>query len=204
MKNKISLVLIMFIFSLTSFAQDDKQEVKHMETTCDMENCNAEDCKTHMKMMEDEDPTEFSDRMGMKLGLNAEQKEAIQKAQLKRKVSMMELKVDHQKEMANEDAEDLPKERAQMHEDRMKINADFKESMKEILDDSQYVQWETMHTEQMKMHEEKMKMHDEKKMMHDGKMKMHGEKGKMKEEKMKMKSTKTKEKEDEDDDNPRK
>jgi hypothetical protein len=184
MKNKISLILMMFMFSFATFAQVQKQERKHMD----------KEHKMHMKMMGDEDPTEFSDRMGMKLDLNAEQKEAVKKAQLKRKESLTGLKEDHQKMMATEDVEDMSKERAEMHEDMMKTNTGFKESMKEILDDSQYTKWETMHTKQMKMHEEKMRMHDEKKMMH-------GEKGKMKEEKMKMKTTKTKEKVDQDDDN---
>ncbi len=170
----------MFIFSFATFAQVTKQERKHMKKET-MEK------KQNMKMMGDEDPAEFSDRMGMKLGLNAEQKVAVKKAQLKRKESLMELNADHQKEMANEDVEDRPKERAKMHEGMLKINADFRESMQEILDDSQYTKWETMH-------EEKMKMYGNKKMMH-------GEKGKMKEKKMKMKSTKRKEKEDQDDDN---
>lgn len=180
MKNRISLMLIMFIFSLTTFAQVEKQEMKHK----------GEEHKMHMKMMGDEDPVEFSDKMGMKLGLNAEQKEAVKKAQLKRKESLMELNKDHKKIMASEDAENMAKERSEMHAGMMEINEDFNESMMDVLDDSQYVQWNTMHTEQMKMHEEKMKMHDEKSKMKEGKMKM------------KMKTSKTKEKDDQDDDNP--
>jgi len=74
----------------------------------------------------------------MKLGLNAEQKAAIKKAQLKRLESLMELKAEHKEEMAKEDAEDM-----------MKINADFKEDMRDILENSQYAKWETMHDDQI-------------------------------------------------------
>jgi len=180
MKNRISLILMMFMFSFTTFAQVEKQEMKQM----------GEEHKMHMKMMGDQDPTEFSDNMGMKLGLNAEQKEAVKKAQLKRKESLMELNKDHKNVMESEDAENMSNEKSEMHAGMMKINEDFKESMMDILDDSQYVQWNTMHTEQMKIHEEKMKMHDKKGKMKEGKMKM------------KMKTSKSKEKDDQDDDNP--
>lgn len=190
MKNKISLILMLLMFSFATLAQVERHDKKQMEKESIEKEKNMQ-----MKMMDDEDPTEFSKSMGLKLGLNADQKAALKKAQLKRKESLKELKADHQKEMDSD--EDMYKEKAKMHEDRMMINADFKESMHEILNDSQYTKWETMHSEQMKMHKQK-------KMKHDGKMKMHGEKRKMKAHKMKMKTTKKKEYKDQDDDNTNK
>jgi hypothetical protein len=52
-----------------------------------------------------------------------------------------------------------------MHEQRMKIQDDFKEDIREILDDKQFARWEVMHNEEMKMDKEKMMMHKDKSKM---------------------------------------
>ncbi|WP_026836488.1 hypothetical protein [Gillisia sp. JM1] len=149
---KINLVLLMILFSFPTFAQVEK-EYKDKD-------------KDHMEMMShDEDATMYSDKMATKLSLNVEQKADLKKAQQKRWESMKELKAGHRAEMTEEDAEDMPQEKAEMHEQRMKIQDDFKEDIREILDDKQFARWEVMHNEEMKMDKEKMMKHKDKSKM---------------------------------------
>lgn len=160
---KISLVLLMILFFFPTFAQVEKE---HKDKDKDL-----------MEMMShDEDATMYSDKMSAKLSLNAEQKADLKKAQQKRWESMKELKADHRAERTEEDNEDIPQAKAEMHEQRMKIQDDFNKDIREILDDKQFVKWEVMHNEEMKMDTEKKKMHNEKMKMHDEKGKMKGKK----------------------------
>ena len=136
---KISLLLAVLFLSFGAFAQVDKEKKK---------------TKGHEKhaMMEDQEPHAmmYADKMATRLSLNAEQKEEIKKAQLKRLEAQKELMADHMEDMAG-DTEDMADEKADMHKKRMKIQEDFKEEMKEILNESQYAKWEVMHEREMKM-----------------------------------------------------
>lgn len=145
MKN-ISLLLVMLFLSFGAFAQVDKNKGK------------AKGHEKQAMMMEDPEPHAmmYADKMATRLSLNAEQKEKIKKAQLKRLEAQKELMADHMDDMADE-PEDMADERANMHKQKMKIQADFKEEMKEILNESQYAKWEVMHEREMKMHEGEMK-----------------------------------------------
>lgn len=149
---------MMLMFTFLSFGQDEKVEKE--KGKAHMENKEMK----HMKMEHhdhEEEAKMYSDKMAAKLSLSAEQKDDLKKAQLKRWESMKELKAEHKEEMAKEDAEDMPKENAEMHEKRMKIQEDFKEDVREILDEAQYAKWETMHNDEMKMHNEKEMHHDQ-------------------------------------------
>lgn len=136
---KLSLLIAVLFLSLGAFAQVDKEKKK---------------AKGHEKhaMMEDQEPHAmmYADKMTTRLSLNAEQKEKIKKAQMKRLEAQKELMADHMDDMAG-DAEDMADEKANMQKQRMKIQADFKEEMKEILNESQYAKWEVMHEREMKM-----------------------------------------------------
>lgn len=136
---KLSLLLAVLFLSFGAFAQVDKEKKK---------------AKGHEKqaMMEDQEPHAmmYADKMATRLSLNAEQKEEIKKAQLKRLEAQKELMADHMDDMTG-DTEDMADEKADMHKKRMKIQEDFKEEMKEILNESQYAKWEVMHEREMKM-----------------------------------------------------
>ncbi|TBW28093.1 hypothetical protein [Gramella sp. KN1008] len=151
MKN-ISLLLVMLFLSFGALAQVDKNKGK------------AKGHEKQAMMMEDPEPHAmmYADKMATRLSLNAEQKEKIKKAQLKRLEAQKELMADHMDDMADE-PEDMADERANMHKQRMKIQDDFKEEMKEILTESQYTKWEVMHEREMKMHKGEMKMEGKKK-----------------------------------------
>jgi hypothetical protein len=155
----------MILFSFATFAQVEKEYKDKDKDRMEMRSHN-------------EDATMYSDKMAAKLSLDVKQKKDSKKAQQKRWASMKELKAYHRADMTEEDAEDMPQEKAEMHEQRMKIQDDFKEDMREILDDKQFAKWEVMHNEEMKMDKEKMMMHNDKtKMKGKGmKMKMKGKK----------------------------
>lgn len=139
MKN-ISLLLVMLFLSFGAFAQVDKNKGK------------AKGHEKQAMMMNDPEPHAmmYADKMATRLSLNAEQKENIKKAQMKRLEAQKELMADHMEDMT-EDPEDMADERANMNKQKMKIQADFKEEMKEILNESQYAKWEVMHEREMKM-----------------------------------------------------
>lgn len=138
MKN-ISLLLVVLFLSFGAFAQVEKKKGK------------AKGQEKQM-MMQDTEPRAmmYADKMATRFSLNAEQKEKIKKAQMKRLEAQKELMADAKDDMAG-DAEDMADERANIQKQRMKIQADFKEEMKEILDESQYAKWELMHERQMNM-----------------------------------------------------
>ncbi|TVZ26871.1 hypothetical protein JM83_1862 [Gillisia sp. Hel_I_86] len=155
---KISLLLLMAMFSFATYAQVEKE---HM----DKDHMEQKEMKQVKMMSHEEDASMYSDKMATKLSLNAEQKEDLRKAQQKRWESMNEMKAKHKDEMA-------------------KIQDDFKEDLRDILDDSQYTKWEAMHNAEMKMHEgDKMapKIHKEMKQV---KMMSHEEDASMYSDKM--------------------
>lgn len=169
MKNLSVLIVLVFI-SFGAFAQNKKMKDEKI------------DHEAHAML--------YADKMATKFGLDTDKKEAIQKAQFKRLEAEKELRDEYANEMMDEDAEDMASEKADMQKQRMKIQADFKEEMREILSASQYQEWEVMHEREMKMHNKEMKMHDKNMKMKDKDWK---EKG--------MKKDKSKEKEDQNDDN---
>ncbi len=169
MKN-LSVLLVLVFISFGAFAQKNKMKDEKI------------DHEAHAML--------YADKMTTKFGLDADKKEAIQKAQFKRLEAEKELKDEYANEMMGEDAEDMADEKADMQKQRMKIQTDFKEEMKEILSTSQYQKWEVMHQREMKMHDKEMMMHDKNMKMKDKDWK---EKG--------MKKDKSKEKEDQNDDN---
>ncbi len=169
MKN-LSVLIVLVFMSFGLFAQKNKMKDEKI------------DHEAHAML--------YADKMATKFGLNAEKKEAIQKAQFERLEAEKELRDEYANEMMEEDAEDMADEKADMQKQRMKIQEDFKEEMREILSDTQYNQWVVMHDREMKMQDKEMMMHDKSMRMKDKDWK---EKG--------MKKDKSKKKEDQNDDN---
>lgn len=132
---RISLVLLMIFISLGAFAQKDMD-----------------------KMKSEKHSAKYADRVASELNLTADQKEKVQKAHMKMMEDKWELKGDHKKDAMANKGDGMAEESAEMREDRMKIQADFKEEMKDILDDGQYMKWESMYNKDMK----NMKMHGQK------------------------------------------
>lgn len=142
MKN-FSLLLMILFLSMGTFAQvgKEKKKEKHYE-----KHAMKEDHEAHAMM--------YADKVTTRLSLTAEQKEEIKKAQIKRLEAQKELMAEHKEEMAG-DMDDMADAKANMKKQRMKIQEDFKEEMKEILNEAQYKKWETMHAREMKMHGKK-------------------------------------------------
>lgn len=149
MKN-ISILLVALFLSFGMFAQvgKDKKE-KNYEKRAMMQ-----DPEAHAMM--------YADKMSTRLNLTKEQKKEIQELQMKRLEAQQELMADY-KGNVDEDAEDMADEKADMQEKKMKIQEDFKNDMKEILDDAQYQKWETMHNREMKMNAKKKGHYKDKK-----------------------------------------
>ena len=149
MKN-ISILLVALFLSFGMFSQvgKDKKE-KNYEKRAMMQ-----DPEVHAMM--------YADKMSTRLNLTKEQKKEIQELQMKRLEAQQELMADY-KGNVDEDAEDMADEKADMQEKKMKIQEDFKNDMKEILDDAQYQKWETMHNREMKMNAKKKGHYKDKK-----------------------------------------
>lgn len=151
---QISLILILAFISLTGFAQGDKKEKmeKHPKThnmSHDVDN------EAHAMM--------YADKMTTRLNLTLEQKEQIKKAQIKRLEDQKEMMAEMRSESGNMGNDNINKQ-----EEKMKIQEDFKEEMKDILTSEQYKKWEPMHERDMKMHG-KMKNKDKNKNMNKNK-----------------------------------
>lgn len=135
---QISLILILAFISLGAFAQGDKKD--KMEKQHKTHKMSADiDNEAHAMM--------YADKMTTRLNLSLEQKEQIREAQMKRLESKKEMMAEMMSESGNMGAEN-----AEMKEEKMKIQEDFKEEMKEILTSEQYKEWEPMHERKMKMH----------------------------------------------------
>ncbi len=134
MKN-ISMLLALLFLSVGMFGQvgKDKKHEKHAM---------MQDPEAHAMM--------YADKMATRLDLTPEQKEEVQELQMKRLQAHQELMADYKGDMDKDD-EDIADEKADMHKQKMKIQEDFKEDMKEILNDAQFQKWETMHNREMKM-----------------------------------------------------
>ncbi|GAA4307350.1 hypothetical protein GCM10023164_00100 [Christiangramia aestuarii] len=83
----------------------------------------------------------YADKMSTRLGLNIEQKEKVQQAEMKR----LEDEQDLMAEMMHETG-------SKMKEQHKKVEQNFREDMKEILTDAQYAKWKPMYEREMKMH----------------------------------------------------
>lgn len=129
---QISLLLIVALFSLGTFAQVEKKD--KMEEHHESHKMKKSDDHEARAMI-------YADKMATRLSLNMDQKEKIKKAQMKRLEDQKDLMADM---MADESSE--------MHEEKMKIQEDFKEEMKEILTASQFKKWQPMHERELKMH----------------------------------------------------
>lgn len=140
---KFSLLLMMLFLSFGAFAQAGKEKKKEKGYE---KHAMKEDPEAHAMM--------YADKITTRLNLNAEQKEDIKKAQIKRLEAQKELMAEHKEEMAG-DMDDMADAKADMQKQRKKIQEDFKEEMKEILNDAQYTKWEAMHDREMKMHGKK-------------------------------------------------
>ena len=137
MKN-ISMLLALLFLSVGMFGQvgKDKKDKKHEKHAM------MQDPEAHAMM--------YADKMATRLDLTPEQKEEVQELQMKRLQAHQELMADYKGNMDKDD-EDMANEKADMHKQKMKIQEDFKEDMKEILNDAQFQKWETMHNREMKM-----------------------------------------------------
>jgi HD-GYP domain-containing protein (c-di-GMP phosphodiesterase class II) len=135
---QISLLLLVSFFSLSTFAQVDKEEMM--------------EAKHESHKMKDHDDHEaramiYADKVATRLSLNLEKKEKIRLAHLQKQEDLNELK-----------AELLAGEKSEMNDQKKKIQNDFTEEMKDILDDAQYAKWKQMHDREMKMNEKAYKM----------------------------------------------
>tara|TARA_B100001063_G_C16714100_1_gene529695 strand:+ start:521 stop:1009 length:489 start_codon:yes stop_codon:yes gene_type:complete len=141
---QISILLILVFISLGTFAQNDKKNKmeKHHKTH---NMSHDEDSEAHAMM--------YADKMTTRLNLTLDQKEQIKQAQVKRLESQKEMMAD----MMSENG-DMGGDITEKKENKMKIQKDFKEDMKDILTPAQYKQWEPMHEREMKMHAKKKHM----------------------------------------------
>ena len=135
---QIGIVLIIFLISMGTSAQDDKNEgmEKHHET-----HNMSHDIDSEARAMI------YADKMTTRLNLTLEQKEQIQQAEMKRLENQKAMMA----EMMNESGNMRSDNGAEQYE-KAKIMNNFKEEMKEILTASQYKEWEPMHDREMKMH----------------------------------------------------
>lgn len=118
---KISFVLLMLLFSVTTFAQRGKDWKG----------------KSH-----EERAAMYVDRMDRRLNLSSEQKEQIKEMQMKRLQTQQEMMASHQN--MNQNASDMAAARQEMQQQRMQMHENFKAQMKDILDEKQYAKWEAM------------------------------------------------------------
>ncbi|MFD2833060.1 hypothetical protein [Gramella sp. AN32] len=138
---KISLILVMLFISIGAFAQKDMKKMKTNEEKSAM----------------------YAEKLSSELGLNANQKARIKDAKIKMLEDKKELMAEH-KEEAMEGHHKMAEESAEMREAKMKIQADFKEDMKDILDANQYIKWEAMQDKGMHKSMDKNKKMMSKKM----------------------------------------
>lgn len=134
-----SLLVLALFLSFQAFAQDKKPKGK------------AHGHEMHA-MNEDHEPAAmmYADKVTTRLGLNAEQKAQIKQAQMHRLEAQKEL---HREYMASAKAE--MGENSDYEMERKKIQDDFKEEMREILNKDQYTKWESMHKREMKIQAKK-------------------------------------------------
>lgn len=138
MKNLSVLLLLLFLsFQVTGQHNKPKGEAHGHEKHA---------------MMDDPEPAAmmYADKVTTRLGLKAEQKLQIKQAQLERMQAQMELKQEY---LAAAD-EEKPND-ADYEKEKQKIQEDFREEMKEILNAEQFQKWEAMHKREMKMHSKK-------------------------------------------------
>ena len=135
---QISILIIVAFISLGAFSQVDKKD--KMEQHHETHNMSHDiDSEAHAMM--------YADKMTTRLNLTLEQKDQIQQAQLKRLESQKKMMAETMNESGNMGAEN-----AGMKEQKMKIQQDFKDEMKDILTSAQYEKWQPMHEREMKMH----------------------------------------------------
>lgn len=118
---KISLLLLMLLFSVTAFAQRGKDWKG----------------KSH-----EERAAMYVDKLDRRLSLNEQQKERIKEMQMERLQTQQEMMA-NQRENMNNNANDMAS-RQEMQQQRMQMHEDFKAQMKNILDEKQYAKWEAM------------------------------------------------------------
>lgn len=90
----------------------------------------------------------YADKMATRLGLSMEQKEMIEKAEMKRLDKEQKLMIDM-----------MSKSDAQMEAHYKKVEDEFNSEMKDILTNAQYERWKPMHEREMKMHHKNMYNH---------------------------------------------
>ncbi|MFV8225019.1 hypothetical protein [Christiangramia aquimixticola] len=135
---QICLLLLVALFSMSTFAQEDKEEmIEARHESHKMKDHNDHEARAMI----------YADKVATRLSLNLEQKEKIRLAHLKKQEKLNELKADI-----------LAGEKSEMQEQKMKIQKDFSEEMKDILDDPQFAKWKPMHEREMKMNEKAYKM----------------------------------------------
>ncbi|MDR5591981.1 hypothetical protein [Christiangramia sp. SM2212] len=144
---QISLLLIVALISLGSFAQGNKKD--KMEKHSKTHNMSKEhiDSEAHAMM--------YADKMTTRLNLSLEQKEEIREAQMKRLERQKEMMAAMMSEGGNMGSYNEEKK-----QEKMKIQSDFQDEMREILSPEQYQDWEPMHKREMKMQRDKMKNKD--------------------------------------------
>ena len=133
---QVNIILIVAFISLGAFAQvDEKGEMeKHHET----HNMSHDiDSEAHAMM--------YADKMTTRLNLTLEQKKQIEQAQLNRLESQKKMMT----EMMSESG-DMGVENSDKKEQKMKIQQDFKDEMKDILTSAQYKEWEPIYEREMK------------------------------------------------------
>ncbi|MCB7481488.1 hypothetical protein [Christiangramia sediminis] len=135
---QMRIILVLVFISVGAFAQGDKKD--KMEKQHKTHKMSADiDNEAHAMM--------YADKMTTRLNLSLEQKEQIKQAQMKRLESQKEMMAEMMNESGNRGSDN-----AEMKEERMKIQEDFKGEMKDILTSEQYKKWEPMHERDMKMH----------------------------------------------------
>lgn len=141
---QISILLVVAFISLGAFAQGNKKD--KMEKHAEAHDMSKEhiDSEAHAMM--------YADKMTTRLNLSLEQKEKIRQAQLKRLESQKEMMAEMMSESGN-----MGSENAKKKEEKMKIQEDFQEEMKDILTAEQYKEWQPMHEREMKKDGNKMK-----------------------------------------------
>ncbi|APG61091.1 hypothetical protein LPB144_12040 [Christiangramia salexigens] len=139
---------MMLFLSLSVFAQDNKEKKK--EKAHEKHEMMKGHGEQTLKVDNDTHAMVYADKMTTRLNLTAEQKKQVKKAQFKRLDEQKELKEEYKTSMT-EKTDDVAGENSEMQEKKMKIQADFKEEMKDILNEVQFSRWEVMHERDMKM-----------------------------------------------------
>jgi len=131
------MLLIVAFISLGTFAQVDKKD--QMEQHHETHNMNHDiDSEAHAMM--------YADKVTTRLNLTHEQKEQIQQAHLKRLESQKEMMAKMMSESGN-----MGSDNAELKKQKMKIQQDFKDEMKNILSSAEYKEWQPMYEREMKM-----------------------------------------------------